>query len=1197
MGIIDDIIASGMPDTAILDLLMERKRRERQRIDDEKVRIAEEKARIERARFEKKNEEITRNAEIAKSLAREPSNEKAIIIKDSSQKSSNEKLDTILHRIGQLVQLEARQRIEMESSQDKLGALPMMVQVLQKFETEIYDLHLKFNQIIEDNSSVQNSIATLQDKQDHLVQGVDKMNTINNRQCRCQTQENNPSNSMQNNVPINVYQGQETDMMSFPNSQTRQNNFNPHYQPSASTGNVVFNSNDNPGYYDNDQGVYPDDYFTDHTLHTGPPKIQTQIFAKGVNDQDQTRGQDHQGQEQGQQGQQGHHKEVNQGSNLMPRANEGSKQPHLKSAKRGKKVKNVYENSNLKSIPGMPPAQTQQFQGPPPTQNPPTIRPVPILKKSLIPNKDDPNNPTLKAQWDMSPSQIEAQKEKYSSGQWQKENYTQRDGEMDTNKEPGYQKPKTNEENRCAKEILFFGEKEPLYINKKQYDQDLFGVIVKILDEASTTYLGDRGFNVKEGDVVRVKVIHSWTGSEENKPMVASFKDEETCNKAKRAIKLGNFYKRRTHSRFGKYKITGDRKIDEENRKLLDKMRYKFARPSTPKAVRAKRQREREERNSNEDYRREKKEEREIREYESSRTADTSNFTIKKFDVTDNVNKIAALRNLAAAIDKKVNNKKTPKNPDDSNTVPTPIDPIPDPRDNVNLNEGAQLDNKVGTEEKTSPEPAVTTETNSVPAAEDDALGLINAAEKSPAKAVDDLHNEHTEAKRPQPNGSDVQKPNIPQITQPQGRQLRPRQQQQQQQQQQRPHAPHQAPAWNLGPNGDIDGDYSQSQKQMGPFGGSGEIDHNGNRSEGDVFTVIKSWSDRVEEEERMMDFDYMNHTQTAPPSFDARDQGDLLDGDSLDGRTAPPGLPLPSQEETDIEFGRTAPPDWVPNQEETELMNGRTAPLAQELPNREETEIKPPDTTVDADTSDKTEKEVGEALERADDETDETTEETVIDQNDIPPQVGKEPINCEGNGDDTANENGRTAPPADGDTRNEGTQREETEIKDEVIINEESAQANLGSQPSQTNKEHDLTPETQPLEQVQTPSTEPDIFLSEEEEDLMEDDEEVKSIERLDNPDKPASRHMQSNIEISKMVTEKFKDFDGLGAVLVTPEKIANARKPMGMLDVNHQRPSTRRSNLRSKSHTRMKELTDKENIRSKSHTRMKEFTEREDV
>ena len=59
---------------------------------------------------------------------------------------------------------------------------------------------------------------------------------------------------------------------------------------------------------------------------------------------------------------------------------------------------------------------------------------------------------------------------------------------------------------------------------------------------------------------------------------------------------MGNFYKRRTHSRFGKYKITGDRKVDEENRKLLDKMRYKFARPSTPKAVRAKRQKEREER-------------------------------------------------------------------------------------------------------------------------------------------------------------------------------------------------------------------------------------------------------------------------------------------------------------------------------------------------------------------------------------------------------------------------------------------------------------------------------------------------------------------------------------------------------------------------------------------------------------------------
>ena len=60
------------------------------------------------------------------------------------------------------------------------------------------------------------------------------------------------------------------------------------------------------------------------------------------------------------------------------------------------------------------------------------------------------------------------------------------------------------------------------------YDRDLFDTITCTLAEVSSTHLKSLGYNVKEGDIVRVKVIHSWTGPEDHLPMVATFKDEET---------------------------------------------------------------------------------------------------------------------------------------------------------------------------------------------------------------------------------------------------------------------------------------------------------------------------------------------------------------------------------------------------------------------------------------------------------------------------------------------------------------------------------------------------------------------------------------------------------------------------------------------------------------------------------------------
>ena len=77
------------------------------------------------------------------------------------------------------------------------------------------------------------------------------------------------------------------------------------------------------------------------------------------------------------------------------------------------------------------------------------------------------------------------------------------------------------------------------------------------------------------------------------------------------------------------------------------------------------------------------------------------------------------------------------------------------------------------------------------------------------------------------------------------------------------------------------------------------------------------------------------------------------------------------------------------------------------------------------------------------------------------------------------------------------------------------------------------------------------------------------------------SSRHnlrVSSNAEISRMVNKTIKvmkDRNDLGIEIETPEKVVTVRKPMGMLDINHKRHSTR-----SKSNTRMKENIGKDNV-----------------
>merc|ERR1712008_100461 len=245
--------------------------------------------------------------------------------------------------------------------------------------------------------------------------------------------------------------------------------------------------------------------------------------------------------------------------------------------------------------------------------------PTKVLQKRLIQNKEDPNNPKLETKWVMSPSQEESLRQPpYQTGQWQSANYPSRQSNAPKG---GSQKKKVGEKNRCDKEILVFGIDKTTYVNKDQYHRELLGKVVAFFEEISSTHLGTFGYNIKNGDIVFVKTIHAWTGPEKNFPVVAEFKDEDTANKAKRALKKACMYKRRTHSRFGKFMITGKERIDRENLKLIEDLQHRYARPSTTKDVRDERKKQKEERKT-EEY----KNRADFREYDQHRKVDASAY-------------------------------------------------------------------------------------------------------------------------------------------------------------------------------------------------------------------------------------------------------------------------------------------------------------------------------------------------------------------------------------------------------------------------------------------------------------------------------------------------------------------------------------------------------------------------------------------
>jgi hypothetical protein len=92
-----------------------------------------------------------------------------------------------------------------------------------------------------------------------------------------------------------------------------------------------------------------------------------------------------------------------------------------------------------------------------------------------------------------------------------------------------------------------------------------------------------RGCNVKIDDIKDGTRIFAWKGQEKIKPFKLEFKELSKATQIKKAIREAGFMGRRSLSKHGLYKPSGNKRVDKESRK---KMPDTFVNESTTKAQR-----------------------------------------------------------------------------------------------------------------------------------------------------------------------------------------------------------------------------------------------------------------------------------------------------------------------------------------------------------------------------------------------------------------------------------------------------------------------------------------------------------------------------------------------------------------------------------------------------------------------------------
>jgi hypothetical protein len=144
-----------------------------------------------------------------------------------------------------------------------------------------------------------------------------------------------------------------------------------------------------------------------------------------------------------------------------------------------------------------------------------------------------------------------------------------------------FRRRQLQEEEREHRSILLFN--MPTTTSGVDYKVNEVKRALTILDEISTSNMGPKGYNVKIDDIKDGTRLFAWKGQEKIKPFKLELKELPKAILIKKAIREAGFMGRRSLSKYGLYKPTGNKRVDKETRKNMPDT---FVNESTTKAQR-----------------------------------------------------------------------------------------------------------------------------------------------------------------------------------------------------------------------------------------------------------------------------------------------------------------------------------------------------------------------------------------------------------------------------------------------------------------------------------------------------------------------------------------------------------------------------------------------------------------------------------
>ena len=259
--------------------------------------------------------------------------------------------------------------------------------------------------------------------------------------------------------------------------------------------------------------------------------------------------------------QQSLHQQRPHNSTLISDANPG----RPKGNKRANRAKNP---SNEASIPGTTKNAEIKNKLSSDAFTPEYRSPKRSLKISIVPDLEDPNEEIVQTEY----------QEYHDENDWK--------FQPTKSMKRRILRRKKQDKQRAQTEVIFHGIETTKYIDGTLFHINEATKAVEFLEEISIDYLGEDGLDIKLEHIVNAGRIDLWSGPDKFKPMVVKFIDSITANAVMKAMKIAGYFKQRTHVNRGKYKKTGDKKLNNENAKIILDMKDCYGRQSSTKAER-----------------------------------------------------------------------------------------------------------------------------------------------------------------------------------------------------------------------------------------------------------------------------------------------------------------------------------------------------------------------------------------------------------------------------------------------------------------------------------------------------------------------------------------------------------------------------------------------------------------------------------